>query len=64
MKKISKLAMRQKAVKNVLASLRIEQLTPSPNVVKGLRTFVAGKTTVPDMLSDVMSRHVSVRRHG
>jgi hypothetical protein len=38
MKKISTLAARQKAITNVLASLRIEQLAPSPSVVKGLWT--------------------------
>jgi hypothetical protein len=62
MKKISKLAARQKAVANVLASLRIEQLTPSPSVVSGLRTCLAGKTTTDQLLADVMSRHVALRR--
>jgi len=62
MKKISKLATRQKAVANVLASLRIEQLTPSPSVVKGLRTYLAGNTTTDKLLADVMSHHVAVRR--
>lgn len=62
MKKISKLAKRQKAVANILASLRIEQLTPSPSVVKGLRTCLAGKTTTDKLLADVMSHHVAIRR--
>lgn len=62
MKKISKLAIRQKAVANVLASLRIEQLTPSPRVVNGLRSYLAGKTTTDKLLADVINHHVAVRR--
>ncbi len=62
MKKISKQATRQKAVGNVLATLRIEQLKPSPSVVQGLRTYLAGNTTADQLLADVMSHHVAVRR--
>jgi hypothetical protein len=62
MKKISKLAARQKAVTNVLASLRIEQLTPSPNVVDGLRTCLAGKASTEQLLADVISHHVALQR--
>lgn len=62
MKKISQSAKRQKTVANVLASLRIEQLTPSRSVVSGLRTCIAGKTTTDQLLADVMSRHVALRR--
>ncbi|MDP2828466.1 MAG: antitoxin VbhA family protein [Sulfuricellaceae bacterium] len=62
MKKISKLAVRKKAVTNVLASLRIEKLTPSQSVVSGLRGYLAGKTTTDELLADVMSHHVAVRR--
>ena len=62
MKTISKSAKRQKAVANVLASLRIEQLTPSPSVVSGLRTCIAGNVTSDKLLADVMSRHVALRR--
>lgn len=62
MRKISKQATRQKAIANVLATLRIEQLTPSPRVIEGLRTYLAGNTTSDKLLADVMSHHVSVRR--
>lgn len=37
MKKISRQAERSKVVENVLASLRIEQLTPGDYVVKGMK---------------------------
>ena len=62
MKKISKLATRQKALSNVLASLRIEQLTPSANVIKGLQAYTGGKTTTDKLLAEVMSHHVAARR--
>ena len=62
MRKISKLAARQKAVTNVLASLRIEQLTPSPGVVKGLQSYLAGETSADKLLASVMNQHVAVRR--
>ena len=62
MNKISQSAKRQKTVANVLASLRIEQLTPSPEVVTALDTCIAGKTATDQLLADVMSRHASLRR--
>ena len=46
MKTISRSTKREKTVANVLATLRIEQLTPSPNVISGLRTCMTGKTTI------------------
>ena len=60
MKKISKQAARQKAVANVLATLRIEQLAPSPSVINGLHAYLAGKTTSDKLLVDVMSHYVAV----
>lgn len=60
--KISKTAVRQKAVANVLASLRIEQLTPSEQVIEGLHGLVAGKTTANRLIADVVAHHVTVRR--
>lgn len=62
MEKISKLSARKKAVANVLASLRIEQLRPSVQVVEGLHSYVAGNTTADKLIAEVMARHVSVRR--
>ena len=62
MKKISRLAIRKKVVSNVLASLRMEQLVPSPHVISGLRTCLSGNETTEKLLAEVMSRHVTVRR--
>ena len=62
MKKISKQEARSKAVENVLASLRIEQLTPSDFVVKGLNACIDGKKTTADLLQEVIRHHVALRR--
>lgn len=62
MKKISKLGVRQKAIANILATLRFEQLTPSSEVALGLQNCIAGKTTSDKLLADVISHHVSLRR--
>lgn len=62
MKKISKQEARSKAVENVLASLRIEQLTPSDFVVKGLNACMAGKKTTADLLQEVVRHHAALRR--
>lgn len=62
MKKISKQTVRSKAVKNVLATLRIEQLTPGDYVVKGMNACVSGKKTTASVLQEVMRHHVTLRR--
>ncbi|NMG50865.1 hypothetical protein GO613_22485 [Azoarcus communis] len=63
MEKISKASAQQKAVANVLASLHIEQLTPSAQVVEGLHRLSAGKTTANQLIADVIAHHASVRRN-
>ncbi len=62
MKTISKTEMRQKAVGNVLASLRIEQLQPSEGVVQGMRACVSGQETTANLRQRVIRQHVSLRR--
>ena len=62
MKTISKASAREKAVASALASLRMEQLTPSAQVVKGMRSLVAGETTADKLIADITARHVAVRR--
>lgn len=52
MKKISKLAVRNKAVETVLASLRIEQLSP-----KELKACMSGQNTTAKVLQEVMRHH-------
>lgn len=62
MKKISRQTVQTKAVGNVLASLRIEHLSPSSEVVSGLQACVEGKDTTSHVLEGVMRRHVTLRR--
>jgi hypothetical protein len=60
MKKISKQMARSKAVDNVLASLRIEQLTPSDFVVKGLNACMTGQKTTAELLQEVIRHHAAL----
>lgn len=62
MKKISKQEARSKTVENVLASLRIEKLTPSDFVVKGLNACMVGKKTTAELLQEVKRHHAALRR--
>ncbi len=62
MKTISKQQIRQKTVANVLAHLRIEQLQPSAEVVRGLNACMAGQDTTAHLHQQVMHRHVTLRR--
>jgi len=62
MKTISKQEVRRKVVGNVLASLRIEKLQPSAEVVRGLNACMAGQETTANLHQQVMKRHVSLRR--
>lgn len=62
MKTVSKQQVRQKAVANVLAHLRIERLQPSPEVVRGLNACVAGQDTTAHLHQQVMDRHAPLRR--
>lgn len=62
MKKISKQTVRSKAVGSVLASLRIEKLTPGDYVVKGMHECLSGQRTTVNVLQEVMRHHVPLRR--
>jgi len=63
MKKISKELVRSKAVGGVLASLRIENLTPSDYVVKGLNACMSRQETTANILQMVIRHHVTLRRN-
>ena len=63
MKTISKTAMRQKTVSNVLASLRMEHLQPSPAVVQAMVACVAGQVSTAHVRQQVMQQHVTLQRH-
>ena len=60
MKKISPHAVTERAVANVLASLRLEGLTPSPAVVEGMMECAAGRTTTDCLLAEVLHHHGAI----
>lgn len=62
MKTISKQAVRNKAIGNVLASLRIERLAPSATVVQAMQACMDGQETTANVLQQVKQRHVALRR--
>lgn len=62
MKTISKQVMRSKAVGNVLASLRMERLTPSDAVVQAMQACMRGTDTTANAIKQVTQRHVTLRR--
>ncbi|QNM95766.1 antitoxin VbhA family protein [Chitinimonas koreensis] len=62
MKTITKQAAYDKAVGNVLATLRIEQLKPSKSVERRLNDCVEGKDTTQQVLEQVIQHHVALRR--
>lgn len=53
---------REKIVSNTLASLRIENLSPSDSLKLGLQDYIEGKKTTEDLLAEVKARYVTVRR--
>ncbi len=53
---------RQKIVDNTLGSLRIENLSPSESLQAGLEAYVSGQKTTTDLLNDIKSKYVTLRR--
>ena len=53
---------REKNVANTLASLRIENLSPSDSLKLGLQDYIEGKKTTEDLLTEVKAKYVAVRR--
>jgi len=52
----------KKIVANTLASLRIENLSPSDSLKLGLQDYIEGKKTTEDLLTEVKAKYVAVRR--
>ena len=61
MRKVSRQDVEQKAINNVLASLRIEGLTPSTKVIAGLKACIEGKETTGHVLEAVIRRYVTIK---
>ena len=51
-------AERQKIVDNTLGTLRVENLSPS----ESLQAYVNGQKTTTDLLNDIKSKYVTLRR--
>jgi hypothetical protein len=55
-------AARQKNVANMLATLRIEKLSPSESLKPSLQAYVDGHKTTTDLLNEVKAKYVALRR--
>jgi hypothetical protein len=53
---------RAQMVANMLATLRIEKLSPSEALKPGLQAFVEGQKTTTDLLNEVRAKYVTLRR--
>ena len=53
---------RQKNVANMLATLRIEKLSPSESLRPSLQAYVDGQKTTTDLLNEVKAKYVALRR--
>ncbi|CAM8641968.1 VbhA_like domain containing protein [Oxalobacteraceae bacterium] len=53
---------REKDVSNTLATLRIENLSPSDSLKLGLQDYIDGKKTTTDLLNEVKAKYVALRR--
>jgi hypothetical protein len=62
MKTISRNEARAKTVGNILASLRIEQLTPSVSVIMAMNACMTGEASTTKVLAGVIRQHVPLRR--
>lgn len=62
MKLVKRGYVQSKKVAGVLASLRVENLTPSAEVVSGLTAVINGQTTTEELLKQVRLKYVALRR--
>ena len=53
---------REKDVANTLASLRIENFSPSDSLKMGLQEYIEEKKTTEDLLTDVKAKYVALGR--
>jgi hypothetical protein len=53
---------RQKSVANMLATLRIEKLSPSESLKPSLQAYVDGQKTTTDLLNEVKAKYGALRR--
>lgn len=61
-KTISQQEVRRKAVGTVLASMRIERLTPSDAVVQAMQACMSGRETTANVIQQVEQCHATLQR--
>ena len=62
MKTVSRHFVRNRKAAGVLASLRVENLTPSAEVAEGLVEVENGRTTTVDLMKQLRLKYVTLRR--
>lgn len=62
MKTVSRHYIHSRKAAGVLASLRVEDLTPSTEVAEGLSAVENGRMTTADLMKQVRLKYVTLRR--
>lgn len=52
---------KQASVSNALASVRVEGLEPSKQLIDELDSYIAGKKTIEEIIQQTKQRYVSLR---
>ena len=53
-------SLREKSVANMMATLRIEKLSPSESLQSSLQAYVEGKKTTDDLLNEVRAKYLAL----
>jgi hypothetical protein len=55
-----KIAIRDRSVANMLATLRIENLKPSISLMPSIQQYISGAKSTDDLLTEVQKKYVSL----
>jgi len=55
-----KIAIRQRSVANMLATLRIENLKPSIDLMPSIKQYISGTKSTNDLLTEVQRKYASL----